>query len=114
MKKIISTALMFVILVGSVFALASCALLSGTYKDTISGTTTLEFSGDTVRITTALGQYEAKYEIKDEDGEKTISFTYEDTAKESIQFRGTQAFSEGTEDGVSYIKIGGFKYEKQK
>ncbi len=120
MKKIISTVLVCILLVGSIFALASCGALSGTYEytESISGAvTTLEFSGDTVKISTKLGasstNYEAKYEIKGEGDDRTITFTYEDGAYKHATLQGERSYSDGTQNGKDYIKIGIAEYYKK-
>ncbi len=118
MKKIISTILVCVLLVGTVFTLASCGMISGTYK---SGVTTLEFSGNKLKITESaeiLGkvvsdEWECKYKIEETDDGRTITFTYEEDADEHHFLNGTLTFSDGEEDGTKYIKIGIITYEKQ-
>ena len=121
MKKIISSVLVFVLLVGTVFTLASCAELGvvlGTYE---SGITTAEFSIGKVTVTESvefLGTvtsktYECKYKIENTDDGKTITFIYEDGADEHYVFNGTKTFSVGTEDGIDYIKIGYVTYDKK-
>ena len=118
MKKIISTVLVCVLLVSTLFVLASCGV-SGTYK---KGSTTLEFSlfnkvtiTESVEVLGAVTTktYEAKYKIEENDDGKTITFTYEDGADEHIVCSGTRTFSEGEKDGVKYIQIGRITYEKQ-
>ena len=115
MKKFISVLLVCVLLVGSVFALASCGkTLSGTYKSAGIGLTELTFKGNKVTISVGNFSSTANYEIKEnEDGETVIEFTYDEGEKEQSGFSGAVSFSEGKEDGVSYIKIAGVKYNKQ-
>ena len=120
MKRIVSVLLVCVMLLGCVAALASCSkTLSGTYKrEGIFTDTTYEFDGKNVTIVTALGSLshtkEATYVIeKADDGTSTITFTYKEGETPDEDLKGTKSFSEGEEDGVKYIKIGGVKYIKQ-
>ncbi len=112
MKKILSAALICVLLVGCVFALASCGGLSGEYKEALTGNIVYDFSGSkyTKTVDNIIGDdtvIEGKYEIDKDAG--TITFTYEVDGEEKTQ---TENFSEGEEDGVEYIKIGLGKYNK--
>lgn len=117
MKKTVSTILVCVLLVSSLFVLASCGL-NGTYK---AGITTLKFSFDKVTITDSvevLGAvttktYEAKYKIEETEDGKTITFTYEGDADQHLAIRGKQTFSEGEKDGQKYIQIGIITYYKE-
>ena len=112
MKKIISMILVVATLCLSLVALTSCGI-SGTYTDKLTGLTTLEFSGKEVTISIGNISSTAKYEIKSEGDEKTITFSYEDVEKEQSGFKGTLPFAEGKEDGQKYIKIGAFTYIKK-
>ena len=111
MKRIISTLLVCVLLLGCVFSLASCdKIVMGTYElDAIVGSKTYEFGLTKVSITyEVLGQdttIEGKYSI---DGDE-ITFTFEDEDK-AKDYAGTFSF----EKGEDYIKIGGIKYTKVK
>ena len=114
MKKILSVALVCVLLVGCVLALASCGGLSGEYKEALTGNVVYDFSGSkyTKTVDNIVGDdtvIEGKYEIDKEEGK--ITFTYEVDGEEKTQ---TEAFSSGEEDGVEYIKIGLLKYNKVK
>ena len=121
MKKIISLVLALALLCGCAFTLASCGnMVTGTYEN---GATKAEFSMGKVVITDSvefLGAvtsktYEAEYKIEEnDDGEKTITFTYEDGADQHLVFNGTKTFASGEEDGTKYIKIGLIKYTKTK
>ena len=120
MKKIISLVLVSVLLLGCVFSLASCAkTLSGTYKrDGLIVDTTYEFKGKEVTIVSGLGSLshttKATYVIEEkDDGTMTITFTYAEGETPDEDLKGTQSFSEGTENGVKYIKIGMTQYYKQ-
>ena len=117
MKKIISLALVCVMLMGCVFALASCGkTLSGTYKgDAIVASATYSFKGSKVTVTAeALGfekSFEGKYEITENDeGNTVIIFTFGD--EDAEKYSGEFSFAEGEEEGTKYIKIGGVKYNK--
>ena len=119
MKKIISALLVCVLLVGCVFALASCGkTLSGKYK-TGSGVLgkTYEFNGNKVTITYfVLGtenSIEGTYEITKNDEEKdVIIFTFDAEEEDADDYAGEFAFAEGTEGDTKYIKIGGVQYNK--
>ena len=117
MKGIISALLVCVLLVGVVFALASCGkTLSGKYEAEANlGITTVnytyEFKGSkvtaTVKSTNFLGQVESvtvegTYEIEDDE----ITFAWD--SEEEVLDGGTFTFEE-TEDG---IKIGKFEFKK--
>ena len=113
MKKIVSTILLCLLLAGSVLSLASCdKILLGEYEaDIVVADVTYEFGlfgkvtytydpivgDDTVKVGT--------YKISD-DGEK-ITLTYEGEDPE------TYSVAMGEENGVSYVKIGVVKYEKE-
>ena len=120
MKKIVSAILVCVLLVGTVFTLASCNMVMGTYA---AGNTELEFGMGKVTITEKVTNpltgdvtkltYECKYKIEEDDDGKTITFTYEEGADEHYYLNGTKTFSE-IDDGTKYIQIGTVgKYEKQ-
>ena len=119
MKKIISSVLVCVVLLGCVFALASCGKkLSGEYKaDAIVGSTTYNFSGSKVTVTYEIAGFEksidGEYEIttNDED-EEVIIFTFPSDEEDSEDYAGEYAFVEGKEGDAEYIKIGGVKYTK--
>lgn len=120
MKKIVSTLLVCVLLIGTLFTLASCNNVSGTYKN---GATTIEFGAfGKVTITDEvefLGSvesktYEAKYSIEEkEEGKLYITFTYEEGADEHLVCSGTKTFEKGEVNGKEFIKIGLFTYEKE-
>ena len=132
MKKIVSLALVCVLLVCSAFALASCMgnKLSGTYvKETSAFGATLKvsytFKGDSVEIssvvssaigtlnpTTVTGTYEIK---ETDDGKKTITFNFgdEETPDGAEESGVALSFNEGRDDNGSYIEIGGTKYTKE-
>ena len=121
MKKIISTVLVCVLIVGMVFTLASCNMIFGTYEAEFLGTTTTaEFSVGKVTITDStevLGKvitstYECKYKIEETDDGKTITFTYEEGADKHSVFNGTNTFETG-DDGEKWIKIGLATYTKK-
>lgn len=116
MKKIVSTILVCVLLLGCVMSLASCGkTFTGTYTTTtlLGSVDTYEFKiGGKVVLThdPIVGNtdtFEGKYEINDETGEITFVFENEDAHK---TYGGTKDFSTGSEDDVKYIKIDGWKY----
>ena len=121
MKRIISTLLVCVLLLGCVFTLASCGkTVSGKYelKLTDSNKTVYDFSiGKVTRTTTSgIAGYtkdtviEGKYKINEVENDKfEITFTWEVDGKEEIE---TVSFSEGEENGVKYIKLGGIQFNK--
>ncbi len=112
MKKIISTLLVCVLLIGCVLTLASCGKkLSGRYE--LSDGLYYEFNGKeytSVLEVPILGKVtkNGTYEIKENnEGDLEIIFTEEGSEEPNAV-----SFSEGEEDGVEYIKIGGVKYTK--
>ena len=115
MKKIISTLLVCVLLLGCVLTLGSCdKILMGEYElDALVGSVKYEFKLTKVEITVeALGQdvaeLEGTYKItENEKGETEITFTFENEEK-AKEYAGTFSFEKG--DG--FIKIGGVKYNK--
>ncbi len=116
MKKTLSMILLVAVLALSVLSLASCGV-SGTYVDDLTNTTSLDFSGKNVTITTKSGSltltYNAQYEIKGEGEEKTITFSYAEGEAVNYLFKGEKSFSEGKVDGVKFIEIGGAKFNKK-
>ena len=120
MKRIISTLLVCVLLLGCVFTLASCGkMLSGTYSNKVEAfgqsiETSYTFKGNKVTAevkTTIAGKVntvtnEGTYAI--EDGE--ISFTFEEDGEAKTE---TFTFEEGEKNDVKYIKIGAIQYDKQ-
>ena len=118
MKRIISTLLVCVLLVGCVFSLAACGKkLSGKYELALVGGKTYEFKGKNVVITYEVGliekSIEGEYSIAENDkGNLEITFTFADDVEDADVYKGTFAFAEGEEDGVEYIKIAGIKYNK--
>lgn len=127
MKKIVSTLLVCVLLVGTLFTLASCgSTISGTYSAETSvlgveSKVTYAFDGKNVtvssKVTTALGSVESPtlegtYEIgKDDDGNKTITFDYSgDEKSEGAADEGVAlSFNQGKDDKGKYIEIAGTK-----
>ncbi len=110
MKKIISTLLVCVLLLGCVMTLASCGKkLSGKYA--INDSLYYEFDGNkyegTIEIFGLSKTVKGTYEIKENnEGNLEIIFTEEGGEPDAM------SFAEGEEDGVKYIKIGGVKYTK--
>ena len=124
MKKIISTILVCVLLVGCVMSLSSCGkMLTGTYEGELDvlvggGKVSYEFTpfGYTKTTTAEVLGFEktsveeGKYKIaENDDGELTITFTYEVEGEKKTE---TVSFSQGEENGVKYIKLGLVKLNK--
>lgn len=124
MKKIISTILVCVLLLGCVMSFTSCSkMLLGKYETEVDavvagGKVVYEFTpfGYTKTTTTEVLGFakdsveEGKYKItENEDGDLTITFTYEVDGKEETE---SFSFSQGEEDGVKYVKLGLIKYTK--
>ena len=116
MKRIISTLLVCVLLVGCVFSLAACGKkVSGKYQDALK-VTTYEFKGSKVTLTidNIIGDdtvLEGKYEINEvEDDKYEITITFESDDDDADKYSGTVSFSDGEENGKKYIKIAGVKY----
>ena len=109
MKKALSMLLICVLLVGTVLTLTSCGtILFGTYTSEMLHTT-YEFGFNKVtRTVEVFGDNiveEGTYEISGDEGERKITFTFDGDVE-------TYNFSEGSEDGVKYVKIGVIKYTK--
>ncbi len=109
MKKIVSSVLVCVLLLSTVFVLASCAKqLNGEYTSALG--VTYEFEGNKVtRKWTLLGNTiskEGEYSIK----EDKITFTF---GSEGEEYSGTYDFVEGSEGETVYIKIDGMQYNKK-
>ena len=119
MKRIISTLLVCAILLGCVLTMASCSyVLMGKYElDAGVGSKTYEFSLPnkvliTYEVLTVEKTIEGTYKIaENEDGDFEITFTFENE-EEAEEYAGTFSLSQGEEDGVKYVKIGGLKYTK--
>ena len=132
MKKIISTILLCVLLCGSIFSLASCGnMLMGTYSGEFDigiassevtlkfglGKVTIENKTDTIITDSSTSTYEAKYKIaEDEDGNRTITFTYADDSEEFDFLPDGEAlsFKETSENDNEYLKIGIYTFKKVK
>ncbi len=117
MKKILSSVLACVLVLCTVFTLASCSKrLSGTYKSNeIAGSyTSFEFEGNKVYLkVVVLGMtsdeaIEGTYSI---DGDK-ITFDFGDN-EDAEDYSDAMDFVEGEEGDKKYIKIGGIAYYKQ-
>ena len=123
MKKLLSTVLVCVLLLGCVFTLAGCVvsvgpmtMISGKYEaDAIVAGATYEFGmlGKVTVTAKVLGistSFEGKYKVDNEADQ--ITFTFEDD--DATEYSGTFSFTSGEEDGVNYVKIGGIKYKEVK
>ena len=124
MKKLLSIVLAALLLVSSLAMLASCGGPSGKYG---SDNYTLKFSGSKVTVTwkglTKSYEMTGKFEMgKDDNGNKTITFTMDEVESDSILgdaaygtakaiFDGTKSYNEGKDDANGkYVEIGGVKY----
>lgn len=111
MKKVVSTILVCLLLVGSLLTLASCGkTLTGKYEaNLVVSEVTYEFGafGKVTKTTDPIvgdnTVVEGKYEFNKAGDEITLTFGEESS---------THEFSSGEEDGVKYIKLDGMKYEK--
>ena len=108
MKRTLSMILVCALLLGMMLTLVSCGnMLSGSYE---LGNVTYEFKGNKVTKTTVeliTGKNiveEGTYKITGDEGERKITFTYEDEEP------ATYEFSSGENEGKKYIKIGLFTY----
>lgn len=117
MKKIISTLMVCVLLVGCVFSFSSCTLLMGKYEaNLVAAEVSYEFGifGTVkVEVDPLIGddaEYNGKYSLNDAADEITIII---DDEKADL-YDGEFSFSMGEEDGVKYVKIGGVKYTQVK
>ncbi len=119
MKKIVSLALVCVMLVCSMLALTSCfnnpasgKYESEGYQSIIKTGGVYEFSGSDVTYTAYVAGVKAytvsgTYKVaKNAAGELEIAFTYESEGDDEEAKSGTLAY----EKGEDYIKIGGTKY----
>ena len=125
MKKTVSTILVCVLLIGSLLSLASCEVAGfvfGTYSRTdtfiVDITTTYEFSltevTKTVTTDNLIGNGQStttetmKYKVtENEKGEKVIVLTVEtNDGSKTTEY----SFNSGSDDGGSYIEIGGTRY----
>ena len=122
MKKIISAVLVCVLLVGCIFALASCAkTLNGTYEmgSGVAGAS-YTFKGSNVTITYKFLGTETEIKgtyVISEDEEKgqiiTITIADEDAeADDADKYEGVHTLVEGTEGDKKFIKIDGVQYNK--
>ncbi len=112
MKKIISTLLVCVLLLGCVMTLASCGKrLSGKYE--LTDGLYYEFKGNeytSVLEVPIIGKVtkNGTYEIKENnEGDLEIIFTEEGSDEPNAV-----SFSDGKDGDVEYIKIAGIKYTK--
>ena len=115
MKRIISTILVCVLLLGCVMSLASCGkTLTGTYKANVLGsdvTYEFKFGGKVILTVDPLigntSTYEGKYTVNNDTQEITFVFEDEDAME---LYGGTKDFLPVTEGDAKYVKIGGVKY----
>ena len=75
MKKSLSAILVCALIISLMLTLVSCGGLSGTYDGTLYD---LKFSGSKVTVIVGDKELDGTYEIKENDGKKTISFDFVD------------------------------------
>ncbi len=119
MKKILSLTLVCVMLLGCVFALASCKkTLNGTYEGGVV-TYTFKSNGEVTAKGGLTGaEFNGKYEITtqtDDDGNKeTVIIFSEFSGIGGAAYNGTFSFGEGKDsDKGAYVKINGVSYYKK-
>ena len=125
MKKLLSTILVCVLLLGSVFTLAGCVfsagpitMISGKYEaDAKVAGLAYEFGPFgkvtvTAKVLGASVSFDGKYKVDNKTDPYEITFTFEDD--DAKAYSGTFSFASGEEDGVKYVKIGGLKYNEVK
>lgn len=118
MKKILSLTLVCVMLLGCVFALASCKkTLNGTYEGS-AVTYTFKSNGDVTAKGGLTGaEFNGKYEITtqtDDDGNKETVIIFSEFSKAGALYNGTFSFGEGKDsDKGAYVKIDGWNYYKK-
>ena len=122
MKKITSLLLVCVLLVGCVFALASCSMRIGKYGGEVnfggfSYEVYYDFQGTGVEITTIketpftapdTNVYKGTFEITGDGDEKKITFDLE--TEGSFIKSGTFDYAEGSDENGNYIKINGVRF----
>ena len=126
MKKSIRIIALAMVAVMLCMALASCGGPAGEYG---SDDYSLKFSGSKFVVSykglTEQKELTGKFEMgKDDDGNKTITFTMDETegggilgdlanAAVKALFDGTKSFNSGKDDNGAYIEISGVKYYKK-
>ncbi len=125
-KTIIKVLALTLVAVMMCAVLVSCGGPSGEYG---GDKYTLKFSGSNVTVSwkgiTQSYELKGKFEMgKDDDGNKTITFTMEEQEGESFLgdaayagakaiFDGTKSYKEGSDDSGKYIEISGIKFYKK-
>ena len=85
MKKSLSAILICTLIIGLMLTLVSCGgALSGTYEGLLYD---LEFKGSDVIVKFGDYKLDGTYEIKEQDGKKTISFDFIDESKATEEQR---------------------------
>lgn len=131
MKKIISALLVFILLVGCIFALASCGTLipSGTYEDAL-GVSEFKVSGNTMTVDESGVEVVYTYKIKsdeDDSDAQVIILTFKDAKydgdNEIVKGVLAEIKKEAEKDpeadpvkfemGDGWFKMGGVKYTKK-
>ena len=125
-KTIIRIVALSLVAVMMCVLLASCGGPSGEYG---SDDYTLKFSGSKITVTwkglTKTNEMTGKFEMgKDDEGNKTITFTMDESESGSILgdlgnaavkalFDGTKSYNSGKDDNGNYIEISGARYYKK-
>ncbi len=107
MKRIVSSVLVCVLVIGMMFTLASCTnQLYGTYE-TEGGTVSFEFAGEEVTLTLNNTSVKGTYTIEDDK----ITFDFDSLI--AALYNGEKSYAKGEENGKDYIKISGITYYKK-
>ncbi|MBE6685205.1 MAG: DUF945 domain-containing protein [Ruminococcaceae bacterium] len=125
-KSIVRILALSLVAVMMCLALVSCGGPSGEYG---SDDYTLKFSGSKITVSwkglTQSYELTGKFEMgKDDDGNKTITFTMDEVKGDSFLgdaayagtkalFDGTKSYNSGKDDNGNYIEIGGLRYYKK-
>ena len=120
MKKVVSVLAIAMLTVMLCMSLTACGALAGTYTASgLLGDSSYTFSGNNCTYEWKAGgiTYTSKmtYTVgKDENGNKTITFTKVESADgDTTKYDTAYSLKEGTEEGKQYIEIGGTKYYKK-
>ena len=116
-KNLIRFTALALVVVMAVAVLASCGGPSGTYGDTSGiGGVEYTFKGSKVTIKVVIAgfakEFNGSYKMgKDDDGNKTITMTFE--GRDASSYSGTHTYAEGKDDTGAYISLDGVKLYKK-
>ena len=122
MKRMLSAALICLLVAGLALSLTSCGMLSGTYTETLTGELSIKFSPfGSVTLLDANGKKIIKGEYEFErDGKIDIDFDDDDIERLSavnktiaLLYDGEHEFSKTEKDGKKYITIGMTTFKKK-